>query len=122
MLKFFMVLLSLTACSKEAADPVPIMQVVGNPLAYEGKTFITCGSVPAQNKAFLYTGDLMGRSPIIVRLDRPIASKSGCIEARLVRFSGNAANINDLEPVGTAFDGPYAPKHWQLKVISVDPR
>jgi len=102
----------LTGCSKQAVAEVPLQQIYANPSAFEGKYLRTCGRAPVQGPLLLVQGLNFGRSPAAIRLDQAVESKTGCLEAKIVR----APSVTN-DPL--LMDGPMLLEGWQLKVRRV---
>lgn len=92
--------------------------LITNPRVYEGRVFRICGAAPISGN-LLFTGRTMGRSPVVIRLDRALHTRSRCIKAKLIRSTSTPSKATQYEAAGNAMDGPIVMKGWRLQVIRV---
>jgi hypothetical protein len=89
-----------------------------NPGQYEGQIVRVCSKLPIEG-GLLYSRLLMGRSPMAIRLDRPLDTRSKCIEAKMLRLGAPPSRGSGYERDPAVMDGPLWLKSWRLQVIRV---
>jgi hypothetical protein len=111
----------LVGSAAKSPSEIPLRIIYANPAAFEGKTLRTCSRRAPIKGRMLFADMTIGRSPVAMYLDRRIQSATGCIDAKVERWTSYDVDA-EAKMWESAKDGPIFPKHWRLKVLRVDPR